>query len=75
MQRNSVPFLIILAGMSIFWAYTVIDTLLREFSANVTFIDLAVLVVLGFIAGLAVGLIPAARCFGTYRNSMPVQPE
>jgi hypothetical protein len=59
MQRYSVPALLILAIMSLFWAYTVIDLLLREFSAHVTFIDLAVLVVLGFIAGLAVGLTPA----------------
>jgi hypothetical protein len=61
MRRYSFPFLGFLVGMSIFWAYTAIDTLLREFYTNVTFIDLAVLVILGFIAGLAVGLIPAAR--------------
>jgi hypothetical protein len=61
MRRYSFPLLGFLAGMSIFWAYTAIDTLLREFYTNVTFIDLAVLVILGFIAGLAVGLIPAAR--------------
>lgn len=61
MRRYSVPVLSILAGISIFYAYTVVDTLLREFSATVTIVDLIVLVVLGFIAGVAVGLIPAAR--------------
>jgi hypothetical protein len=61
MKRYSVPALLILAGITAFWAYTVIDTILREFSTDVTFVDLGVLVVLGFIAGLAVGLIPSAR--------------
>ncbi len=67
MCKYTVPSLMILAIMSIFWAYTVMDTLLREFSANVTFVDLGVLVVLGFISGLAVGLIPAARRNGSPR--------
>ena len=61
MKRYSVTALVILALMTIYWAYTVMDTLLREFSADVTIVDLGVLVVLGFIAGLAVGLTPAAR--------------
>ena len=61
MKRYSVSALVILALMTIFWAYTVMDTLLREFSADVTIVDLGVLVVLGFIAGLATGLIPVAR--------------
>jgi hypothetical protein len=61
MKRYSVTALVILALMTIYWAYTVMDTLLREFSADVTIVDLGVLVVLGFVAGLAVGLIPAAR--------------
>jgi len=64
MRRYSVSVLLILAVMSIFWAYTVIDTLLREFSANVTFIDLGTLVIFGFFTGLAVGLIPLARRSG-----------
>jgi hypothetical protein len=61
MKSYSVSALLILAVLTIFWAYTVMDTLLREFSADVTIVDLGVLVVLGFIAGLAFGLIPAAR--------------
>jgi hypothetical protein len=61
MKRYSVPALLILAGITAFWAYTVIDTILREFSTDVTFVDLGVLVILGFIAGLAIGLIPTAQ--------------
>jgi hypothetical protein len=60
MQRYSVSALLVLSILSIFWAYTVMDTLLRDFAGEVTFLDLGVLVVLGFIAGVGVGLIPAA---------------
>jgi len=55
MRRYSVSVLLILAVMSIFWAYTVIDTLLREFSANVTFIDLGTLVIFGFLRAWQLG--------------------
>jgi hypothetical protein len=56
MQRYSVPALIILAIFSGFWAYTIIDALLREFSQDITFIDLGVLYILGLITGLALGV-------------------
>jgi hypothetical protein len=48
--------LFILSLFAAFWAYTIIDSLLREFSASVTFIDLAVLFVLGFIGGIPAGI-------------------
>jgi hypothetical protein len=67
MRRYSIPALLIVSVMSIFWAYTVIDTLITEFSANINIIDLGTLVVLGFIAGLAVGLVPAVRRNGSSR--------
>jgi hypothetical protein len=60
-RMTAVPFLLILAIMCAYWAYAAISTLLRDLSANVTAIDLMVLFFLGFIAGIAVGLIPAAR--------------
>jgi hypothetical protein len=56
MQRYSMPALIILAIFSAFWAYTIIGTLLREFSQDITFIDLGVLYILGLITGLALGV-------------------
>ncbi len=60
MRRASIlSALAVNAGFATFWADTIVDTLLREFSANVTFVDLAVLLVLGFIARLAAGLILA----------------
>jgi hypothetical protein len=61
MQRYSIPVLIILAIFSAFWAYTIIDTLLREFSQDITFIDLGVLYILGLITGLALGIALAIR--------------
>lgn len=61
MQRYSIPALIILAIFSAFWAYTIIGTLLREFSQDITFIDLGVLYILGLITGLALGIALAIR--------------
>ena len=56
MQRYTVSALAVLAVMSAFWAYSIMDTLIREFSMDVTFIDLGAIFVLGLIAGIAVGL-------------------
>lgn len=61
MRRMAPGLLAILAVMTGFWAYAAIDTLLRDFSTEIQFLDLAVIFVLGLIAGLAVGLIPATR--------------
>jgi hypothetical protein len=44
-----------------FWAYLIADSLITEFHKDVTFIDLGALFVLGLIAGVALGLIPALR--------------
>jgi len=41
--------------LSAFWAYEVIDDLIRKFSDNVTYIDLIVIFVLGLIAGITLG--------------------
>jgi hypothetical protein len=46
----------IVAFFSAFWAYSIIDTLLREFSGHPTVIDLLVLFILGLIAGIFITL-------------------
>jgi hypothetical protein len=61
MQRYSVPALLMVAIMSAFWAYTIIDSLIREFSKDVTYIDLGSIFVLGLISGIALGLASAFR--------------
>lgn len=47
--------------MSAFWAYTMIDSLIREFSKDVTYIDLGSIFVLGLISGIALGVAFAFR--------------
>ena len=42
--------------MATFWAYTIAATLIRDFAAIVTYIDLGAIFVLGLIAGLAIAL-------------------
>jgi hypothetical protein len=61
MQRYSVALLIALAISAAFWAYLIADALLTEFHENITVVDLGALFVLGLIAGVALGLIPALR--------------
>jgi hypothetical protein len=56
MRRYTVSGLLIMAIMSVFWAYTIVDTLLRKFSKEITWVDLGAIFVLGFIAGGAFGL-------------------
>ena len=56
MNKYVSPSLFILSFFTAFWAYTIIDTQLREFSSTVTFIDLAVLFILGFIGGIPAGI-------------------
>lgn len=48
--------LFILAGMATFWAYTIMDTLIRDFKLNVTVIDLVGIFILGLITGVALGV-------------------
>jgi hypothetical protein len=61
MRRYTIPTLFTLAMLSAFWAYTIIDDLIRVFQKDVTYIDLGVIFVLGLICGAALGLIPAIR--------------
>ena len=65
-RSTAISALIIVAVFSAYWAYTIIGTLLRDFSQEMTFIDLGVLYVLGLITGLVLGLVLAIR-----RSSLP----
>ena len=56
MRRYTVSGLLIVAIMSAFWAYTIVDTLLRKFSQEITWVDLGAIFVLGLISGGAFGL-------------------
>ena len=47
--------------MAAFWAYTIIDYLIKEFSKNVTHIDLGVIFVFGLISSIDLGLAFAFR--------------
>jgi hypothetical protein len=60
MNKSVISALAILAVISVFLAYTTMDGLLREFSQNITFIDLGVLYILGLISGIALGLMIAS---------------
>ena len=44
-----------------FWAYSIASSLIRQFAANVTYIDLGTLFVLGLIAGFALGQMVSYR--------------
>ena len=57
MKKFRTPAFIIIAVMSAFWAYILIDTLIREFSKGVTYIDLVAIFVLGFISGICLALV------------------
>ena len=61
MKRYLTSGLLVVAIMATFWAYTIIDSLIREFSKNVTYIDLGAIFVLGLISGIALGLAFAFR--------------
>jgi hypothetical protein len=61
MRHYTVLGLLIVALMSIFWAYTIVDTLLSKFSKEITWVDLGAIFVLGLISGGAFGL---ALAFG-----------
>lgn len=55
MKRVQTSVFLMVAFMSAFWAYTVIDTLLTKFSANITLIDLGTIFILGLITGIFLG--------------------
>jgi hypothetical protein len=56
MQRYTVSGLLIVAIMLAFWAYTIVDTLIRKFSKEITWVDLGAIFVLGLLSGGAFGL-------------------
>jgi len=56
MRRYTVSGLLLVATMSAFWAYTIVDTLIRRFSKEITWVDLGAIFVLGLISGGAFGL-------------------
>jgi hypothetical protein len=56
MKRYRTAGLLIVAVMAAFWAYTIADSLIREFSKDVTYIDLGAIFILGLISGIALGL-------------------
>ena len=62
MRRYTVSGLLIVAVMSLYWAYTIIDTLIRKFSKEITWVDLGAIFVLGLISGGAFAL---AWAFGS----------
>ena len=57
MQGYTISGLLILVIMSAYWAYTIVDTLLRRFSQEITWVDLGAIFVLGFISGGTFGLV------------------
>ncbi len=61
MKSYSFPALVTAAIFAAFWAYTIAETLIRELTKDVTFVDLGALFILGFISGLSVGLIFTLR--------------
>lgn len=61
MKRFQTPGLALVAAMAAFWAYSVIDTLIRQFSGTVNYVDLVVIFVLGLISGISLGLAFALR--------------
>ena len=61
MQRYQVSTLFIASIMAAFWAYTIMDTLIREFSKEITYIDLGAIFFLGCISGAALSLGLALR--------------
>lgn len=56
MKSYQISGLLILAILSTFWAYTIMDSLIREFLLDVTYIDLGSIFILGLISGIALGL-------------------
>jgi hypothetical protein len=58
-NRSQVSALVLVAVITAYWAYTMIDSLLREFSNEITFIDLGAIYIMGLISGIMLGMILA----------------
>jgi asparagine N-glycosylation enzyme membrane subunit Stt3 len=56
MKTYQIPGLFTVGILSVYLAYTVIDSLMREFSRSLTYLDLGAIFALGLIAGVALGL-------------------
>jgi nitrogen fixation/metabolism regulation signal transduction histidine kinase len=56
MKRYLISTLLIVAIMAAFWVYTVIDSLIRQFSQEITYLDLSVIFILGMITVAALGV-------------------
>jgi hypothetical protein len=65
-KRQMISALLVVVVGATFWAYTIADSLIREFSANVTYVDLGALFILGLISGFALGQI-----FAWYTRKAP----
>jgi hypothetical protein len=63
MSRKSVLSTSLVAGalMTAFWAYTVMDTLIRAFGLDVTWVDLGTIFALGLPSGVALGFAAALQ--------------
>jgi hypothetical protein len=63
MKRNQVVFAgtLAFAVLSAFWAFLVMDSLLRAFSQSLSPVDLGAIYILGLITGLGLGLAFAFR--------------
>jgi hypothetical protein len=61
MRRYETPGLLIVAIFAAYWAYTIMGSLIREFSKDITYIDLGAIFILGVITGIALGLTFALR--------------
>jgi Na+-driven multidrug efflux pump len=57
MTKYSISVLFAAAFGAAFWAYTIIDTLIRAFHKDVSVIDLGALYVLGLFSGIMFGII------------------
>jgi hypothetical protein len=62
MKRSQTSLLLMVAAMAAFWAYAIVDTLIREFAKDVSNIDLGAIFVLGIIAGAALGVAAIPGC-------------
>ena len=56
MSRYRVSLLLAVAVLAAFWAYSIMNTLIRVFLIDITFVDLGSIFFLGLISGVSAGL-------------------